>query len=135
MFEDRSRRWRGCGVVVVFVVGMALGWGVAGLRAQRQRQALDAAGPEATRLRLEAEEMRQLDLTPAQRQVFQQAREAAHREVTRVLGRDRPEIEGILRRSDGHIRPVLSPRQLAVYDRMARERRGELPPRPIGADD
>jgi hypothetical protein len=132
---ERSGLRRSLGVAAVFVLGWGLGWAGATYRATHEMRARDAADFQTVLGRVEAEEMRLLDLDPEQRRMFLAERDWAHREMDRVLGRNRPEIEGILRQADQRIRPMLSPRQLALYDRLETTRRQILPERPIGADD
>ncbi|MEA4857301.1 MAG: hypothetical protein AAGU21_11725 [Solidesulfovibrio sp.] len=123
------------GIAGIFALGLGLGWAGAAYRATHEMRARDVADFDAAHSRAEAEEMRLLDLDPGQRRTFLAAREEARREMFRVLGRSRPELDGILRRSDQKIRPVLSPRQLAIYDRLETALRRGLPERPAGADD
>ncbi|WP_428560984.1 MAG: hypothetical protein ACP59X_17880 [Solidesulfovibrio sp. DCME] len=125
--------WLGIGGV--FALGLGLGFAGATYRATHEMRARDVADFDAAHSRVEAEEMRLLDLDPGQRQVFLAAREQARQEMLRVLGRNRPELDGILRQSDRKIRPMLSPRQLAVYDRLESSLRRSLPERAAGADD
>jgi hypothetical protein len=123
------------GTACLFALGLGIGWAGATWRATHEMRDRDAAALDVSRERVDAEEMRLLDLDPEQRRRFQDARSEAFQEMQRVLGRSRPEIEGILRRSDEKIRPMLSPRQLAIYDRLEKSRRQGLPERPVGADD
>ena len=122
-------------LAVACLCGFGLGWAGASYKAIHEARARDQEPFEAMRLRIEAEEMRLLDLSPEQRQRYLAARDQACREMDRVLGRSRVELDGIMNASDARIRPMLSPSQLAVYDRLMRERRQGLPERPVGADD
>lgn len=117
-------------VAIVFVLGLGLGWLGASHRAMEENRARDVAGFEAMRRRVDAEYMRRLDLSDEQRQLFVAVWDEAHRELDLAMGRMRPEFDGLLRRIDERVRPTLSPRQLAVYDRLEGERRAQLPPRP-----
>ena len=78
--------------------------------------------------------MRRLDLSPEQRRVYLEAWESGRRDFDLALGRMRPEIDGALKRIDDRVRPILSPRQLALYDRLEAERRAHMPERPAGGD-
>ena len=49
--------------------------------------------------------------------------------------RSRFELDDVMRKSDARIRPLLSPRQLAVYDQLQQERRRDLPERSGDTDD
>lgn len=133
--NERNGVWRTLGVAAVFVLGLGLGWAGATFRATHEMRARDAADFDVVRNRAEVEEMRLLDLDPEQRRIFVSVREQARQEMIRVLGRSRPEIDGILRQADQRIRPMLSPRQLALYDRLETARRQAMPDRPVGADD
>ena len=135
MREGDIRRWGAIAVFCVFALGLGLGWGGSSIWMTHALRDRDAADVEVARSRLEAEEMRLLDLDPGQRQRFLEAKREVYGEIRRVLARNRPEIEGILRQSDVKIRPMLSPRQLAVYDRLEARYRMSLPERPAGADD
>ncbi len=123
------------GVVLVFALGLATGWLGASIRAEYRLQALERGGPDAFRRHMDEELIRALDLTEEQKRAFLAAREEAHQEMLVVIGRSRPQAEAILRRADAKIRPLLSPRQLAVYDRIEQERRQHLPERPPGTDN
>ena len=135
MREGDSRRWGAIAVFCVFALGLGLGWGGSSIWMTHALRDRDAADVEVARSRLEAEEMRLLDLDPGQRQRFLEAKHEVYDEIRRVLARSRPEIEVILRRGDVKIRPMLSPRQLAVYVRLEARYRLTLPERPVGADD
>ncbi|WP_300156189.1 hypothetical protein [Solidesulfovibrio sp.] len=126
---------RFAGTACVLVLGLGIGWAAATWRATHEMRDRDAAALDVSRERVDAEEMRLLDLDPEQRRRFQETRNEVFLEMQRLIGRSRPEIEGILRRSDEKIRPMLSPRQLAIYDRLEKSRRQGLPERPVGADD
>jgi hypothetical protein len=121
-------------LLAVLVVGIGLGWLVSSRQALLDRRAVDGAGMEEIRRRFADESMRRLDLSPEQRRVYLDAWEDARREFDLALGRMRPEIDGVFRRIDERVRPMLSPRQLAVYDRIEVERRAHMPERPAGGD-
>ncbi len=135
MREGESRLVGRMVAACLFASGIGLGWGGASLWATRVMRDRDAADVDVARSRLEAEEMRLLDLDLGQRQRFLEAKHEVYGEIRRVLAHSRPEIEGILRQGDAKIRPMLSPRQLAVYDRLEARYRLTLPERPTGADD
>ena len=122
-------------VAGAFALGLGLGWAGATHRAIDESRARDGGGFAAVRGRIDAEEMRVLDLNAEQRQVFQAAREEAMARTDLVFARQRPEMDLIFQAFDQKVRPVLSPRQLAVFDRLERKLRQELPERPAGADD
>lgn len=117
-------------VAIVFALGLGLGWLGASRQALLENRSRDMAGFEAIRQRMDAEYMRRLDLSDEQRRLFKAAVDDAHRELDLVMGGLRPKIDGLLQRIDERLRPTLSPRQLAVYDRLEGERRAQLPPRP-----
>ncbi|KHK01535.1 hypothetical protein NY78_3056 [Desulfovibrio sp. TomC] len=122
-------------MVIIFVLGLGLGWIGASQRALVEIRARDSAGFEAMRKRVDEEYIRRLDLDGQQRQVFVSAWNDAHQEFDQVMGRMRPELDSVLQRIDARVRPTLSPRQLAVYDRLEGERRAQLPSRPVGNDN
>ena len=122
-------------VAGAFALGLGLGWAGASHRAIDESRARDGGGILAIRDRIDAEEMRLLDLSAEQRQVFQAARDEAMAKADLVFARLRPEMEILFQAFDQKVRPVLSPRQLAVYDRLEQKRRAEMPARPAGADD
>ena len=126
--------WRSATVAVVFVLGVGLGWLGASRQAMLDNRARDVAGFEAMRQRVDAEYMRRLDLSEAQRKHFMAVWDEAHREMNLAMSRMRPEFDGLMQRIDERVRPILSPRQLAVYDRLESERRSQLPPRPADGD-
>jgi hypothetical protein len=132
---ETSGQFRTGTLVIVFALGLGLGWVGASQRALVESRARDSAGFEAMRKRVDDEYMRRLDLDGQQRQVFASAWDDAHREFDLAMGRMRPELDGVLQRIDARVRPVLSPRQLAVYDRLESERRAQLPRRPVGSDN
>ncbi|UJX42853.1 hypothetical protein K9F62_09330 [Desulfovibrio sp. JY] len=132
---ERTKTAQGLALIAACLLGVGLGWLGATYKAVHEGRARDNEPMDTLRARIEAEEMRLLDLNPSQRATFIAAREQAHREMAQVFGRNRPELEYIMRQSDARIRPMLSPRQLAVYDRLEQERRRGLPERPDGADD
>jgi hypothetical protein len=131
---EGSRQFGAGSLVAVFIVGMGLGWLVSSRQALLDRRASDGAGFEEVRQRFADESMRRLDLSPEQRRVYLEAWENGRRDFDLALGRMRPEIEGVLSRIDARVRPILSPRQLAVYDRIEAERRAHMPERPAGGD-
>lgn len=122
-------------LVVVFALGLGLGWAGATHRAIDESRAKDSGSIAAVRNRVDEEEMRMLDLSPSQRQEFLAAREEAFQRADQVFARLRPEMELIFQQFDQRVRPILSPRQLAEYDRIEQKRRREMPNRPVGADD
>lgn len=132
---EASGQFRTGTVVIIFVLGLGLGWLGASQRALVEIRARDSAGFEAMRKRVDDEYIRRLDLDGQQRQVFVSAWNDAHQEFDQVMGRMRPELDGVLQRIDARVRPTLSPRQLAVYDRLEGERRAQLPKRPAGNDN
>lgn len=132
---ETSRVIRYSSLAVVFAVGLGLGWAGATHRAIDENRVRDGSGFDAVRSRLDAEEMRVLDLDEQQRQVFVAAREEVSQAVNRLLVRYRPELDLIMQQADEKIRPVLSPRQLAVYDRMEQSRRMQMPVNPDPEDD
>jgi hypothetical protein len=121
-------------LAAVLVVGIGLGWLFSSRQALMDRRASDGAGFEEARKRFADESMRRLDLSPEQRRVYLEAWENGRREFDLALGRMRPEIDAVLSRIDDRVRPTLSPRQLAVYDRIEAERRAHMPERPAGGD-
>ena len=131
---EGSRQFGAGSLIAVFIVGIGLGWLVSSRQALLDRRASDGAGFEDVRKRFADESMRRLDLSPEQRRVYLDAWEDARREFDLALGRMRPEIDGVFRRIDERVRPMLSPRQLAVYDRIEAERRAHMPERPAGGD-
>lgn len=131
---EGSRQFGAGSLLAVLVVGIGLGWLVSSRQALLDRRAVDGAGVEEIRRRVADESMRRLDLSPEQRRVYLDAWEDARRDFDLALGRMRPEIDGVLRRIDERVRPMLSPRQLAVYDRIEAERRAHMPQRPAGGD-
>ena len=131
---EGSRPFGAGSLLAVLVVGIGLGWLVSSRQALLDRRAVDGAGMEEIRRRVADESMRRLDLSPEQRRVYLDAWEDARRDFDLALGRMRPEIDGVLRRIDERVRPMLSPRQLAVYDRIEAERRAHMPQRPAGGD-
>ncbi|HML54060.1 MAG TPA: hypothetical protein PKC79_08185 [Solidesulfovibrio magneticus] len=131
---EGSRQFGAGSLIAVFIVGMGLGWLVSSRQALLDRRASDGAGFEEVRQRFADESMRRLDLSPEQRRVYLEAWENGRRDFDLALGRMRPEIEGVLSRIDARVRPMLSPRQLAVYDRIEAERRAHMPERPAGGD-
>lgn len=131
---EGSRQFGAGSLIAVFIVGIGLGWLVSSRQALLDRRAVDGAGMEEIRRRVADESMRRLDLSPEQRRVYLDAWEDARRDFDLALGRMRPEIDGVLRRIDERVRPMLSPRQLAVYDRIEAERRAHMPQRPAGGD-
>ncbi|MHC1790157.1 hypothetical protein [Solidesulfovibrio sp.] len=131
---DKTLCLRSGSVALVFVIGCALGWLGASHQAVREARARDSDSFEGLRRRIDEESMRRLDLSREQRQIFLNAWDAAHLEMDRTMGRLRPEIDSLLRRIDQRVRPVLNPRQLAVYDQIEAERRSGLPERPMGDD-
>jgi len=122
-------------LAVVFALGVGLGWAGATHRAIDESRVKDSGSFAAVRDRIDAEEMRMLDLSASQRQEFVAAREEAFRKTDQVFARLRPEMEIIFQQFDRKVRPILSPRQLAEYDRIEQKRRREMPNRPVGADD
>jgi len=118
----------------VFVLGLGLGWLGASRQAMLENRDRDIAGFEAMRQRVDAEYIRRLDLSEAQRQLFLAAWDDVRREMDLTMGRLRPDLDRLLRGVDERLRPALSPRQLAVYDRIETERRAQLPERPSGSD-
>lgn len=131
---EKTSHWRTGAVAVVFVFGVGLGWLGASRQAMLENRARDVAGFEAMRQRVDAEYMRRLDLSEAQRKHFTAVWDEAHRELNLAMSRMRPEFDGLLQRIDERVRPTLSPRQLAVYDRLENERRSQLPPRPADSE-
>ena len=132
---ETSGHFRTGTVVIVFALGLGLGWIGASQRAMVESRARDSAGFEAMRKRVDDEYIRRLDLDSQQRQVFVSAWSDAHQEFDQAMGHMRPVLDGVLQRIDERVRPMLSPRQLAVYDRLEGERRAQLPPRPVGNDN
>jgi Spy/CpxP family protein refolding chaperone len=132
---DRERMMRFIALAAACALAFGLGWAGATFRAVHEARARDQEPFAAQRSRIEAEEMRLLDLTPGQRQAFVAARDQAFAEANRILGRSRFELDGVMRKSDARIRPLLSPRQLAVYDQLQQERRRDLPERSGDTDD
>ena len=131
---EGSRQFGAGSLIAVFIVGIGLGWLVSSRQALLDRRACDGAGFEDARQRIADESMRRLDLSPEQRRVYLDAWENGRRDFDLALGRVRPEIDGVLKRIDDRVRPILSPRQLAVYDRIEAERRAHMPERPAGGD-
>lgn len=131
---DGSRQFGAGSLITVLVVGIGLGWLLSSRQALLDRRANDGAGFEHARQRFADESMRRLDLSPEQRRVYLDAWENGRRDFDLALGRMRPEIDGVLKRIDDRVRPILSPRQLAVYDRIEAERRAHMPERPVGGD-
>ncbi len=119
----------------VFALGLGLGWAGATHRAIDASRARDGGGFVAIRDQVDAEEMRLLDLGIEQRRVFQAAKDEMFLEADRIFARLRPEMELLLARFDKKVRPILSPRQLAVYDRLEQKRRQEMPQAPVAADN
>jgi len=131
----KSARQFGLGsLAAVLFVGIGLGWLLSSRQALLDRRASDGAGFEEARKRFADESMRRLDLNPEQRRVYLEAWEKGRRDFDLALGRLRPEIDAVLSRIDDRVRPILSPRQLAVYDRLEAERRAHMPERPAGGD-
>ena len=126
---ETATSWRTGTVAVVFILGLGLGWLGASHRAMVENRVRDVAGFEAMRQRVDAEYIRRLDLNEEQRQNFVAVWNQAHQEFEQTMSRMRPKLDGILQRIDERVRPTLSPRQLAVYDRLEGERRSQLPPR------
>lgn len=131
---ESSRQFGVGSLLTVLIVGIGLGWLLSSRQALLDRRASDGAGFEEVRQRFADESMRRLDLSPEQRRVYRDAWEDARREFDLALGRMRPEIDIVFQRIDDQVRPMLSPRQLAVYDRIEAERRAHMPQRPAGAD-
>lgn len=131
---ESSRQFGTGSLITVLVIGIGLGWLLSSRQALLERRASDGAGFEVARKRFAEESMRRLDLSPEQRRVYLDAWENGRRDFDLALGRMRPEIENVLSRIDARVRPILSPRQLAVYDRIEAERRDHMPERPAGAD-
>jgi len=129
-----SRQFGLGSLAAVLVVGIGLGWLFSSRQALMDRRASDGAGFEEARKRFADESMRRLDLSPEQRRVYLEAWENGRREFDLAMGRMRPEIDAVLSRIDDRVRPTLSPRQLAVYDRIEAERRAHMPERPAGGD-
>lgn len=121
-------------LVAVFVLGLGLGWLGASRQAMLENRDRDIAGFEAMRQRVDAEYIRRLDLSEDQRKLFLAAWDDVRREMDVTMGRLRPDMDRLLRSVDDRLRPALSPRQLAVYDRIENERRAQLPQRPVGSD-
>lgn len=132
---EASRQFRTGTVVIIFALGLGLGWMGASRRAMVESRARDSEGFEAMRQRVDEEYIRRLDLDGQQRQVFVSAWNDAHQELDLAMGRMRPVFDSVLQRIDARVRPTLSPRQLAVYDRLEAERRSQLPKRPAGNDN
>jgi len=122
-------------VLAVFVLGLGIGWAGAAQQAIRDNRLRDGADLMEIRRRLDEEFMRSLDLGAEQRARFVTAREAAFRQMDGLLARLRPEADLVFQQFDQDIRPILSPRQLAVYDRIELERRRQMPQRPEGGSD
>jgi hypothetical protein len=120
---------------LVCLLGLAVGWLGGSRQALVENRARDGAGFEQMRQRLAEESMRRLDLSPEQRRIYIEAWEAGRREFELALGALRPTLDGVLRRIDDRVRPSLSPRQLAAYDRIEAERRAQMPERPVGSDN
>ena len=131
---EGSRQFGAGSLITVLVVGIGLGWLLSSRQALLDRRASDGAGFEHARQRFADESMRRLDLSPEQRRVYLDAWENGRRDFDLALGRMRPEIDIVFQRIDDQVRPMLSPRQLAVYDRIEAERRAHMPQRPAGAD-
>lgn len=131
---ESSRQFGLGSLAAVLVVGIGLGWLFSSRQALMDRRASDGAGIEETRKRFVEESMRRLDLSPEQRRVYLDAFEIGRRDFDLAVGRMRPEIDGVFKRIDDRVRPILSPRQLAVYDRLEAERRAQMPERPAGVD-
>ncbi len=131
---ESSRQFGVGSLLTVLVVGIGAGWLLSSRQALLDRRASDGAGFEEVRQRFADESMRRLDLSPEQRRVYLDAWEDGRRDFDLALGRMRPEIDGVLSRIDARVRPILSPRQLAVYDRIEAERRAHMPERPAGGD-
>lgn len=125
---------RGGTVALAFVLGIGLGWLGASRQAMLENRDRDIAGFDTLRQRLDAEYMRRLDLNEEQRRLFTAVWDEAHGELDLTMGKMRPDIDRLLRGVDARLRPALSPRQLAVYDRIETERRARLPERPVGSD-
>ena len=121
-------------LAAVFVLGLGLGWLGASRQAMLENRDRDIAGFEAMRQRVDAEYIRRLDLSEAQRQLFLAVWDDVRQEMDLTMGRLRPDMDRLLRSVDERLRPALSPRQLAVYDRIETERRAQLPQRPDGSD-
>ena len=122
-------------LAVVFALGIGLGWAGATHRAIDENRTRDGAGFEDVRKRLDEETMRLLDLSEEQRRVFLAAKQESLVAMNRLFGNFLPDVENILAQADQKIRPMLSPRQLAVYDRMEREHRNQLPGSPAAGRD
>ena len=131
---EGSRQFGAGSLLAVLIVGIGLGWLLSSRQALLDRRASDGPGFEDERKRFADESMRRLDLSPEQRRVYLEAWENGRREFDLALGRMRPEIDAVLSRIDDRVRPTLSPRQLAVYDRIEAERRAHMPERPAGGD-
>lgn len=121
-------------LAAVFLLGLGLGWLGASRQAMLENRDRDIAGFEAMRQRVDAEYIRRLDLSEAQRKLFLAVWDDVRREMDLTMGRLRPDMDRLLRSVDERLRPALSPRQLAVYDRIETERRAQLPERPSGSD-
>ncbi len=120
---------------VVFALGLGIGWAGATHKALRDARARDAGNFEEMRRRLDEEFIRLLDLSPEQQARFAAARAVAVGKLDGLFARLRPEADLVFADFDREIRPLLSPRQLAVYDRIEQEHRRQLPQRPEGAGD
>lgn len=131
---EGSRQFGAGSLLAVLVIGIGVGWLLSSRQALLDRRASDGAGFEEVRQRFADESMRRLDLNPEQRRVYLDAWENGRRDFDLALGRMRPDIDGVFKRIDDRVRPILSPRQLAVYDRIEAERRAHMPERPAGGD-
>ena len=131
---ESSRQFGAGSLLTVLVIGIGVGWLLSSRQALLDRRASDGAGFEEVRQRFADESMRRLDLNPEQRRVYLDAWENGRRDFDLALGRMRPEIDIVFQRIDDQVRPMLSPRQLTVYDRIEAERRAHMPQRPVGGD-
>jgi len=131
---DSGRASQRITLAVVFALGIGLGWAGATHHAINETRVRDASGFDDTRRRLDEEEMRLMDLTGEQRQQFLAARAELFVQMAQMFGRFRPETDFFLHQFDQKIRPILSPRQLAVYDRFEQGHRLQMPAFP-GRED
>lgn len=118
-------------IVFVTLAAFALGFAAGGLGGRAYERAMFFRGPGPGHPPpiedvLKERMFRELDLDEVQRKSVGAILERTHRDVGRIMGTIRPEIDARLDRTGEAIRPLLRPEQVRRFDEMEAERRARM---------